>query len=477
MLQWPTELLLEIGAHIDGLSDLLHFGLTCRGLSSFFLDELYSRDVRDGHCWALQWACRTGNLALAKRSLDAGAPVDHQFFDPSMANWAPWPFSEKRMRAACLAGTPLSVAVQHRHVDLVRFLLEEKGANPNQGDKWAASYHGQIWYPIHWAVAVRLLLRHGADANQRTFAGPRRCPGDEASIVHWDRLRPLHLTGCDHVPVAILELLLDAGADHRSTSAFWGCSRAHSRVPWLFEYLSPLWPYVNATREAKLLLAARRGGEDRQIADAAVLDGERGERAGGAGVGGVSDAGGLVAAEGGYAGGGGGEDPGSEGAARRVETLGLLETLIARLVGVSRILYADEAVQIDRERERESGESPSESAAAAPQQNGGGLAQAFRSFCANAKDSSDASPFVAVLAEHGVLREREGRQLTISETVERRLVPKYRSLLQEWPRNLVLGSHSDYGMYRRDVDSAGAVRFHRIGTDEEAHEEAERRWT
>ncbi|KAK8081012.1 ankyrin repeats (3 copies) domain-containing protein [Apiospora hydei] len=155
MLQLPTELLLEIGAYIDGLSDLLHFGLTCRGLSSFFLDELYSRDVRDGHCWALQWACRTGNLALAKRSLDAGAPVDHQFFDRSMANWAPWPFSDKRMRAACLAGTPLSVAVQHRHLELVRFLLEEKGANPNQVDKWAASYHGQIWYPIHWAVACQ----------------------------------------------------------------------------------------------------------------------------------------------------------------------------------------------------------------------------------------------------------------------------------------------------------------------------------
>ncbi|KAK8081013.1 hypothetical protein PG997_008831 [Apiospora hydei] len=170
------------------------------------------------------------------------------------------------------------------------------------------------------------------------------------------------------------------------------------------------------------------------------------------------------------------EDPGSEGAACRLETLGLLETLIAQLVGVSRILYANEAVQIDRERE--SGESQSEFAAAAPaaapQQNGGGLAEAFRSFCANAKDSSDASPFIAVLAEHGVLREREGRQLTISETIERRLLPKSRSLLQEWPRNLVLGSHSDYGMYRRDVDSAGAVHFHRIGTDEEAHQEAER---
>ncbi|KAK8043060.1 hypothetical protein PG994_013543 [Apiospora phragmitis] len=294
MLYLPAELLLEIGTNINNVSDLLHFGLACRGLSSF-LDELYRRDVQEGNCWALLLACRNGNLALAKRSLEAGASVDHLFFDQTMATRAPWSFSNERARVSCLAGSPLAIAVQFRHVAMVRFLLEDKGANPNQWDGWAASYHDQVWYPIHWAVAcqaatrdhedgcqtdpkrccgfasppspaiVALLLRHGADPDQRTFPGPRRCPGDEASIVHWETLQPLHLTGCDHVAPAVLRRLLDAGADPRAPGVYWGCSqRCADAKPWLFERLGPLRPFANEVREAKLLLlAARHGREDR----------------------------------------------------------------------------------------------------------------------------------------------------------------------------------------------------------------------
>lgn len=573
MLQLPTELLLEIVTRVGGPSDLLHFALTCRGLSLFFLDELYRRDVRDWNCSALMWACRTGTLGTARRSLDAGAAVNHLFFNQAESDWPPWGPSRDAARASCLGGHPLAIAVQHRQLALVRFLLEEKGADPYRDDTWAVSHHGESWYPIHWAVScqtpllatqgqddddgggggichptdddeeqqqqrqkqqccgpandkppdpeiVALLLRHGADPNQDTIGAPSRFP-HSYSEIHQARLRPLHLTGCDRVPPAILRLLLDAGADHRVPSACWGCHPSPSRLHggggdgpryWsraLFDNFGPLWPFAGEGSEAKLLLAARHGGEDRrrwrfgQAATASTLhvltpsrlrtllfltgNAESEPVVLASGVFPMLDAWSrqkaAVLASDTNTGEKEEEDlqqSTDDNAVRQAETLALFETLIARLVGVRRIEYTDEAVLIDRERElstSSSANSQSDGSAAAPQQTGSGLATAFRSFCAASKRSSDASPFLAVLAEHGILPQREGRQLTLSETVERRLAPKSRPPLNQtpWLDNLVNRYQADYGRYRRDVDSRGVVRFHWTGVDEEARQEAQRR--
>ncbi|KAK7926680.1 hypothetical protein PG985_003678 [Apiospora marii] len=554
MLQLPTELVLEIVTRVASASDLLHFALTCRGLSALFLDELYRRDVRIWNCSALLWACRTGSVATARRSLDAGAAVNHLFFNQAESAWPPWGPSRDAARASCLAGHPLAIAVQHRHLALVRFLLEERGADPNRDDTWAVAHHGESWFPIHWAVScqtplatqghghdgdngggnsnetgedeeekqlqkqccgfpangipppdpeiVSLLLRHGADPNEETIGAPDRSTR-YFSESHQDRLRPLHLTGCDHVPLAILRLLLEAGADHRAPSACWGCHPPprHGRGYWcpaLFEYFRPLWPFQSEAREAKLQLAARHGGEDRRrwrfdrAATASTLhvltpsrlktllfltgNKENEPVVLASGVFPMLDAwsrqkaAALVAAE---------KDPKSEDAARQAERLGLLENLIARLVGVSRMEYTDEAVLIDRTESQQS--KSSTPAAGATNQVTGGLASAFRSFCATSKNSNDASPFLAVLAEHGIRPQREGRQLTLSETIERGLAPKTRcppnmSLCKApWLGDLVTRYQGDYGLYRRDVDSDGKVGFHWIGEDEEARREAERR--
>ncbi|KAK8128891.1 ion channel nompc [Apiospora sp. TS-2023a] len=573
MLQLPTELLLEIVPLVNNPSDLLHFALTCRVLSPFFLDELYRRDVQDWNCSALLWACRTGSVVTARRSLDAGAAVDHSFFKIRPADcsaWPPWVLSFHEARASCLAGRPLAIAVQHRHVALVRFLLEEKGADPNRDDDtWSVSHHEEGWFPIHWAVScqtplttneegqndendggsssrcqtdeekqhqqrqqqccgfpsnsnpppnpeiVALLLRHGADPNQATTI---RTPDDYYDRIHQEGIRPLHLTGCDHVPPRNPpaparrrrrpprpERLL--GLPPVPSPRLHGGLRCWQRT--LFENFRPLWPFGSEASEAKLLLAARHGGEDRRrwrfdqaattstlhiltpsrLRTLLFLTGSNSREESGCGpvvlASGVfplleawsrQKAATLDAAR---------QDPRSDDAVRQAETLDLLERLIARLVGVSRIEYSDEAVLIDRECEllsaknKTQSESPaSASASASPRQEVGVfLAEAFHSFCANAKDtsSSDDSPFIAILAEHGVRPQREGRQLTLSEAVERRLVPKSRSLLREWPRDLVLGWHTDFGLYRRDVDSRGVVRFYLMGIDEEARQEAERR--
>lgn len=80
----------------------------------------------------------------------------------------------------------------------------------------------------------------------------------------------------------------------------------------------------------------------------------------------------------------------------------------------------------------------------------------FRSFCAASEHGSDASPFAAVLAEHGIRPQREGRRRTLSETVKRRPAPKTRPSHQDqtpWLGGLVTRYQGDYGLYRRDVDS------------------------
>ncbi|KAK8010026.1 hypothetical protein PG990_008991 [Apiospora arundinis] len=156
----------------------------------------------------------------------------------------------------------------------------------------------------------------------------------------------------------------------------------------------------------------------------------------------------------------------SEEAKLQAEILDLLESLIVRLVGVKRIEYADEAVLIEREEQWEAAknsvpESGSAADAAAPIV---GLPEAFRSFCENAGDSSDISPFVAALVQHGIHAEHEGRQLTLSEGIERRLVPRARSLLREWPAVLILEG-LDGGQYWANSD--GVVRLHRMNWDDD----------
>ncbi|KAK8105073.1 hypothetical protein PG999_008432 [Apiospora kogelbergensis] len=531
MLQLPTELVLDITTRVDSLSDLLHLGQTCRRLLPLFLDELFTRDVQNWNSSALLWACQRGNIATARRSLEAGTSVDHLFFealptfgmDPS--DWAPW--VKRDTDVSCLAGHPLAIAVQYRHAAMVRFLLEE-GADPNQNDAAALTHNGHVWYPIHWAMTcqtmqrkqhcditatstpipiqnssaaahlnppdlaiVALLLHHGADPDQPTVTGPRRSPDDEASVTHTEPLHPVHFTGCNHVPVAALQLLLEHGADPRASSRVWPCAAPHrtGRGAWhpgLFEYFKPLWPFASEKREAKLLLAARHGGEDRRRwkfdlgATRSTLHAAPPSRLRlwlfltgsteveptvlGSGVYAALDA--WTAQKALAVAAGKRDGLHSDDALCQAEALGLLETLIARLVGVRRIKYSDEAVLIEREK--------CESVSCHDSTPTVGLAEAFRSFCESAGDSSDTSPFIAVLADHGVHPEHEGRQLTLSETIERKLAPKARSLLRIWPKDLVPWSHTNYGIYKREVDDSGVTRFHCIGSDKEATQEAEK---
>ncbi|KAK6827371.1 hypothetical protein PG987_010712 [Apiospora arundinis] len=303
LLQLPTELVLDIVARVDSLSDLLHLAQTCRQLSLFFLEELYTRDVQYWNSSALLWASQHGNLAAARRSLAAGASVDHLFFESPWADymdpseWAPW--LEHDTVDCCLAGHPLAIAVQYRQTAMVRFLLEEAGADPNQHDGEALMHNSYAWYPLHWALTcqtmqrrskddidittaatmtqttriiahlnppdltiVALLLHHGANPNQYTAEAPPGEAHDQDCLAYAETLRPVHFAGCDRVPVAALQLLLEHGADPHARSSVWPCAAPHRigrglYVPDIFEYFRPLWPFVSETHEAKLLLVAR----------------------------------------------------------------------------------------------------------------------------------------------------------------------------------------------------------------------------
>ncbi|KAK8867471.1 hypothetical protein PGQ11_006049 [Apiospora arundinis] len=545
LLQLPTELVLDIVARVDSPSDLLHLAQTCRQLSPFFLEELYTRDVQYWNSSALLWASQHGKLATARRSLAAGALVDHLFFESPLddymdpSNWAPW--LKRDTVDCCLAGHPLAIAVQYRQTAMVRFLLEEAEADPNQHDGEALMHSSHAWYPLHWAltcqtmqrrskddidittaatmtqttriiahlnppelIIIALLLRHGANPTQYTTEAPHRCfakiggchryfgeSHDQDCLAYDVALRPVNFAGCDRVPVAALQLLLEHGADPHARSSVWPCAAPHRigrglYVPNAFEYLRPLWPFVSETHEAKLLLVARHEtknpGRRRWRLDLGlvratlhVLTASRlrlwlfltreGEPFSvlGSGVYAALDAWArqkAVAVEAAAM----AKDSGmllfSEEARLQAEILELLESLIVRLVGVKRIEYADEAVLIEREEQWEAAknsvpESGSAADAAAPIV---GLPEAFRSFCEKAGDSNDISPFVAVLVQYGIHAEHKGRQLTLSEAIERRLAPRARSLLREWPMVLISGGPGENQYW---ANSDGVVRLHR----------------
>lgn len=152
ILNAPNELLLSVGEHLS-IPDLYHFLLTCRRLSTLFIERLCYLGVQDeGKITALQWAAERGHAPLAELAISSGAEVNK-------------PYQGR------LGRTPLHSAAFHDHPDVVRILLTN-GATIDARDSRCET-------PLHRAVssgglkAIRVLLEHSADTEYiKEWVGP-----------------------------------------------------------------------------------------------------------------------------------------------------------------------------------------------------------------------------------------------------------------------------------------------------------------
>lgn len=107
----------------------------------------------------------------------------------------------------------LNGAVFHSHWQLCQFLLEQgadaRYADNDSGENLLHSVLSKRTTPASFFI-VKLLLKHGADANQQTK--PRKETGAFMRDVFTKQETPLHRAAA-FADVATIQLLLDSGAD------------------------------------------------------------------------------------------------------------------------------------------------------------------------------------------------------------------------------------------------------------------------
>jgi ankyrin repeat protein len=158
---------------------------------------------------ALLFAARQGDIESAKMLLDAGADVDDRARDGS---------------------TALVIAAASGREDMVLLLLQS-GASAGDGAAGYTALHASV--PKDMRLAVKALLRHGADPNARlknapaTLFGPGRGAGSEVMPAagtpasggagSFTGATPFWLAA-KNVNVAVMELLIAGGADASLTN-------------------------------------------------------------------------------------------------------------------------------------------------------------------------------------------------------------------------------------------------------------------
>ncbi|KAK4098033.1 ankyrin [Parathielavia hyrcaniae] len=245
----PVELLLKIWEHLYQ-ADLFHLALSCRALAGVTLPLLYERDVSLFDCLALRWACTFGTVPTLERTLSCGAPPNH-VFQPDSYTGSHWIIGARAARFSqqCLFETPLSTAIVANKPEIVRLLLAH-GADANESpNPWGTqdAPATEEWLsPINLAVGtpqmcsystfkhgdpqvVRYLLDAGANPNE--YSVPRKSVTLDSLNNRFRGFTPLHMAMSDKVPVETVELLLERGADPTLVGSYQGpYSGYHTRT-------------------------------------------------------------------------------------------------------------------------------------------------------------------------------------------------------------------------------------------------------
>jgi len=206
LLALPNELVTQVAQFLPTEADLSRFSRTCRRLQAPVGVVLYRRN-RESNT-ALTWAARKNIPTIFQHAVNAGTRISESkaplLFDAALRGHVrvlKTLLSMYKLESFvwdCMASTPLIVAIQNGHTDVVRVLLEH-GADPllpSRFDRGETPLHTVARYPREVDIAAMLV-------NASSDIAPRQRPDGT----------PLHLAArSGHV--RMVEMLLDRGADY-----------------------------------------------------------------------------------------------------------------------------------------------------------------------------------------------------------------------------------------------------------------------
>ncbi|KAL4786583.1 hypothetical protein BJX76DRAFT_354948 [Aspergillus varians] len=162
----PPELKLMVSEAIQNQQDLLNLTKTNHAFHTLLQSHLIPHNIKHHHSSGLSWAARTGNMALARKFLQAGAnpnarPVSTaEYCAPDKTH-----SQRKRIRDLRLMETPLYIAVENRRERIVLLLLHYGGDPRTTG--WKGSPGLDELAVLNGNFALGAMLRIMVDFNVR----------------------------------------------------------------------------------------------------------------------------------------------------------------------------------------------------------------------------------------------------------------------------------------------------------------------
>ncbi|EXU95161.1 ankyrin repeat protein [Metarhizium robertsii] len=215
ILHLPNELIFEIAGYVVHDDDLSCLVRTCRFLFDLLNSELYTRSLQRDYFVTL-WAAKTGSVATMKRALEMGADVNVKAsgFIKLVTDISP----HRHSPTFCLVQTcydihgktPLILAAEGGHFDIIRLLLQKPDVNISAAAFGLTATHYAALKGHH--RVLELLLSYGPLSTDWCSAGRT----------------PLHLAAANGYEKAV-SLLLDKLRQRLFHRSMWPHRTSFSR--------------------------------------------------------------------------------------------------------------------------------------------------------------------------------------------------------------------------------------------------------